>query len=411
MIPNAKPLIYPDYLPPAGSLSDPDGDILDLGIRDLWDRIPMEEGPITSSEMQPGRIYKGRLSTGAFGNGPSNGPYSSGIPISGSHWANPMNGTGPDVVTLRDALQKLLAVRNDYFDSAMNNFWGGFVDWQNGFIYGLWNVYYNIYNDAPKDGEFNAAYFNNAVLYGLDSPEDTVPKIDSEVMIFKMSISDANVNLTRCLTPLPSTICLQDRILQSTPEVCLGVGMLTSSSIGSQCQTWWGSIPDDSGITNKNSEIEKLYNLYPDISAMSCSNRFNNPDFLQMKGVAPLSSTSDQCWYRPCSLEGYDRLVVPELANSRGECSTDFCGTIVNVVDSTNLNIEDFENYVNCSASDYDSTEPGDGGNTGGGGGNNTDTENNSESKLGLIGVFIIILLVLFFVLVFVIYKRTKNVG
>ncbi len=416
MKPVLNPLVFPPYLPSVGSLSNNNGDILTLSMSDLWNRVPMEEGPIFASGLELNKMYKGRMR------------------LNGSSRYTRAAFGGTALTTLSQFLSNgvIQDTRQFFTDPDPNNnqdtFPGATMGESRNNLYGPYpdvgTYFYAIlkyYENGTKYPQFVGSW-----LYGLLQPGILLDSLESppyaeddnlydfnEVIVVKMRYDDRNANATRCLTPLPSSDCLANRITLETPSICTGIGNKTQTAYGSQCQTWWGNLSD----AKKETEGLKLYNLYPDISEMMCYNREQDEEYQIMSVVPPLNTQPAQCWYLPCKLEGFDRIVEPELKNARGDCSTDFCGTIVNVVESTDIDLDNITSVVDCALEDFEAdNDPGGGGNTGTGGGGNTGTgggnggeEEESGSSLNWIISGILTLVVILIVILIVLVRKRKK--
>jgi hypothetical protein len=115
---------------------------------------------------------------------------------------------------------------------------------------------------------------------------------------------------------------------------------------------WYLDGLPDTGSLSKTSSVENVCGLFPSLQECDCLARQERPNFNQFK--TNFTSTSEICWYLPCSLEGSDRLVTPQQAKARDECSPNVCQSITNVVNSDKVDLKDVQNTINCSTEEYE---------------------------------------------------------
>ena len=115
---------------------------------------------------------------------------------------------------------------------------------------------------------------------------------------------------------------------------------------------WYVDGLPDTGSYSKTSAVEGVCRLYPSLQECDCIAREERPNFNLFR--ANFTSTTDACWYLPCSRPGSDRLVTPADAEARLHCSPDVCQSITNVVNSENIDLKDVQNTINCSTEQYE---------------------------------------------------------
>lgn len=116
--------------------------------------------------------------------------------------------------------------------------------------------------------------------------------------------------------------------------------------------SWYtDGLPDD-GTLSKTTTVLDICARYPLLQECECIAREERPNFNLFK--ANFSSTSEVCWYLPCSRTGYDRLVTPAEADARLHCDPNVCQSITNVVNSEKVDLKDVQNTINCSTAQYE---------------------------------------------------------
>jgi hypothetical protein len=169
-------------------------------------------------------------------------------------------------------------------------------------------------------------------------------------IVTRVSIADG-VMISRCLTPLPSSICTVNKPEGRKPDKCTLYA--SDSAVAPQCHEFMLN-----NVTKGEQDIMvgKLCSENPDLLECICMTRVDNPLYVKAKqGV--LESAPDQCWYYPCraGAEGAGKNAIwveSVLADHIGDsCNIQFCGNIYNVDDASRNEIEFNSANVICNDS------------------------------------------------------------
>jgi hypothetical protein len=117
--------------------------------------------------------------------------------------------------------------------------------------------------------------------------------------------------------------------------------LIKSNSIkGNMCRNWFFNASNkekDAFISN--------HCIKHNTEDCKCVNRTQDNSYKLVKKNNPIN---DGCWYKPCIEELTGNNLIPSsLINP--ECPDQLCQTIIDLVDTGNVNIHDVENNINCN--------------------------------------------------------------
>lgn len=132
---------------------------------------------------------------------------------------------------------------------------------------------------------------------------------------------------------------------------------MSSSSKGVICRIWDN---DRSPSTEERSTHQKTKDSIknewckanPSAEECKCINRINDETYKLIKPSVP---TSDHCWYSECSAGSSARLLTTDMVKSDyftpEACPTAICSNILNVVNSSNIDLGKVKQITNCNIS------------------------------------------------------------
>ena len=137
----------------------------------------------------------------------------------------------------------------------------------------------------------------------------------------------------------------------------------TTDSIGLK---WFDTLPDEGNVGSKTSEMNRICRVFPGLHECLCLNRETNATYQEAQIF--FKTTSPVCWYIPCQVSGFDRLITPKEVDARNACQANVCQNIVSVIDSSSVSVDDLKATINCTSAEWEGATGGGGGGGGGGG-------------------------------------------
>jgi hypothetical protein len=161
----------------------------------------------------------------------------------------------------------------------------------------------------------------------------------------------------RALATVPYTRsdCAVSRIDATKPPVCTSLAA-TRTVDGDQSLAWFYSLPLDKATVSQAGEMQRICRDYDSYNSTaqkhklpecSCINAEDNPSFVKLN--TNFTTTTKLCWYRPCYVTGSDRLITPADEIARRRCQANVCQSVLNIVDATDIKLDDLKQMVNCS--------------------------------------------------------------
>lgn len=188
---------------------------------------------------------------------------------------------------------------------------------------------------------------------GVDASEENAIafRVDRET-----NLSNASGRKEVCQIPLMENECMTNKILGKAPRHCTG---LTAEGIfGANCRSWFDSLPKDTGPVTRAGVVQAVCERYPFLAECMCQSRELDDTYLSFKSKA-FNTVSDVCWYMPCKMSGRDRLVTPLEDESRNSCNNKICGAFVDITNSTNINLDELKNMINCTEEEWEQAAGG----------------------------------------------------
>jgi hypothetical protein len=158
---------------------------------------------------------------------------------------------------------------------------------------------------------------------------------------------------------------------------------------------WFDTLPNEGNVGTKVSEMNRICRLYPGLHECLCLNRETNATYQETQVF--FKTTSPMCWYIPCQVSGFDRLITPPDEAARNACQANVCQNIVSVIDSSTVSVDDLKATINCTSAEWEGASGGGGGGGGGGGdiiSGITDGVAQAAADYGAIAVLVVGLLV-----------------
>lgn len=200
---------------------------------------------------------------------------------------------------------------------------------------------------------------------------------------------------TPCMIPFKRDDCLKSNVSNIKPKVCTGI---TAEAAGNTCRNWYFSLPSFQGIENASIDqthiVEDVCNNYPDLVECDCYSRNYRTLYNQLK--SNFTTSSPNCWYRYCNVEGFDRLIPPKDREARANCSGTVCQNIVNIINGSNNSLDELQQAISCTPEEWKNAEKTGGGTSGGGGGTSggDGTENTGDNNNGGMSIWVIVAIV-----------------
>ncbi len=166
--------------------------------------------------------------------------------------------------------------------------------------------------------------------------------------------------------------------------------MMSTASDGNMCRTWVNANPSLADVTKNN-----VCSAHESLDECKCIKRsIVDPVYVAIADsfAQPIA---DQCWYLPCRGTDLSDQLIPTDMQNRSLCPTVTCSINYNVIDSSQISLEDVESRVNCTIENAP-TVPAPGGKTanGNGTGDDHDSDKSSKTIVTVVAITVVLMIV-----------------